>query len=65
MTDSNRKFKSVAAAFEDLGAALEQIIDDLTQLLEPEMDCESCGDQDAECPDCEKDYCDEEADYDV
>jgi len=61
----NRKFRSTEMTFDELGAALEEIIEELSQLLEPEADCESCGDQCAQCPDCEKCEADEEGDTDV
>ena len=63
--DPNKKFRSTQMTFDDLGAALEEIIEELTQLLEPESDCLSCGHCDAECPDCDEGEGNEEGETDV
>lgn len=65
MTDTPKKFKSTNQALDDLAASLEGIIQELTDMLHPEVDCLSCGNEDSECPDCYECDADEEANGDV
>ena len=65
MNDPNRKFRSTQHTLDELGSTLDAVIGELTTFLYDQMDCESCGNEDADCPDCYERDCKEEADRDV
>jgi len=65
MSDPNKKFASTAMSLETLSETLEEIISDLSALLDSEEDCGDCGNEEAECPDCQQGDADQEADSDV
>lgn len=53
--DPGKKFEPTQMKLDELGAALEQILEDLEGLLDEETECETCGVKQASCPDCEQD----------
>lgn len=63
--DEPKKFRSTQMTFEELGAALEEIVQELSTLLEDEDDEGPCSDNETDSPDCGECDCDEEGGCDV